>query len=416
MASAPNSPAPTSRRFFIRVILALASGGLLAEVSCRMIFPLPPIRDFNRALYMPLDMQAENKATTVGRMQYLWDSDPDGVHTVHQLNRYGFRDHEWETQPSPSRTRVAFIGDSFVEGNMAESDQTIPSQFHLLAQRAAVPVDTMNLGIGGLALDGALQLTQDAIVLFRPSTAFLVLYANDLPAVLNPLPPPNRFPRRNGAVSRCMDVIEQRRIGAMIPIRGTQPRQRFLVATPHPANPWSDPTFVIDHHMQVSPPLLDAMRRGMFNPWRVLGDLPYAETLSVPVDPSVHRALAAVWHVAKEAGTDLHLAYLPSRGQVSTAYWPYEEQLHLGRPPIDLTGPEYQQHARELQAACQQLGISFIDLTPPLREAEALGQRLYWNYDDHMRPEGYRQVAQLLFSHWTGSVTSASSAMAEAAN
>jgi hypothetical protein len=39
-------------------------------------------------------------------------------------------------------------------------------------------------------------------------------------------------------------------------------------------------------------------------------------------------------------------------------------------------------------------------LTPLLREEEARGNRLYWDYDDHMRGGGCLFVGQTLFEWW----------------
>ena len=61
---------------------------------------------------------------------WLWQSAPDTLaEFVHEMNRYGFRDHEWEVEKTPDRPRALFIGDSFVEGMMVTNEQTITESF-----------------------------------------------------------------------------------------------------------------------------------------------------------------------------------------------------------------------------------------------------------------------------------------------
>jgi hypothetical protein len=43
-------------------------------------------------------------------------------------------------------------------------------------------------------------------------------------------------------------------------------------------------------------------------------------------------------------------------------------------------------------------------LTPLLRREEDAGRRLFWDYDNHMRPEGYGFVGAVLADWWAGGV------------
>jgi hypothetical protein len=61
-----------------------------------------------------------------------------------------------------------------------------------------------------------------------------------------------------------------------------------------------------------------------------------------------------------------------------------------------MTGDEFQGNRHMLASACAKAGVPFLDATDLVREAEAAGKRLYWDYDDHMRPAGYRLLAELL--------------------
>jgi len=66
-----------------------------------------------------------------------------------------------------------------------------------------------------------------------------------------------------------------------------------------------------------------------------------------------------------------------------------------------LLGEEFQVQARLLGETCRALDLPYLDLTPALREAERDGAPLYWDYDDHMRPSGYREVGALVYAWWS---------------
>ena len=67
---------------------------------------------------------------------------------------------------------------------------------------------------------------------------------------------------------------------------------------------------------------------------------------------------------------------------------------------MDLTGDEYQVHRRDLDTLCQEMNIPLIDLTDFIKKEEQAGNRLFWNYDDHMRARGYELVGRTIFKEW----------------
>ena len=64
---------------------------------------------------------------------------------------------------------------------------------------------------------------------------------------------------------------------------------------------------------------------------------------------------------------------------------------------MSLTGPCYRQHAALLARTCERLEIPFMDLTQALAQEEAHGNRLYWDYDGHMRGHADQMVGHLVF-------------------
>lgn len=94
------------------------------------------------------------------------------------------------------------------------------------------------------------------------------------------------------------------------------------------------------------------------------------------------------------------IVYLPSRSQVSDAYLPFQAMYSVNKQPHSLMGKEYNSHAIDLARECRVFDIPFLDLTPVLRARERQGKRLFWSYDEHMRPQGYRLAAEKTFAIW----------------
>jgi hypothetical protein len=219
----------------------------------------------------------------------------------------------------------------------------------------------------------------------------LVLYANDLPApeldassLATPLAP--RPPR---SWPRVLEVARRIVKGIHVPRRWHARPFPFLPATPDPRNPWTANAPAFDF---VDPRIADCMRRGTFNPFVVDLASHYARTLAVPIDPlPLVRALRD--HV-RARGATLRLAYVPCPYQVSDRYLPFVA-LYSRRPVRSLVGDELQQHERALARACASLEVPFLPLTDELRAKDAVTP-LYWDHDEHMRPEGYRVVAERL--------------------
>ena len=134
------------------------------------------------------------------------------------------------------------------------------------------------------------------------------------------------------------------------------------------------------------------MREGRFN--HALSDLSAwaRRALTTPVDWTPH--LKALQAFARTGGSRLLLVYMPTRGQVTDRYLAFQAEYSPEGAAGSLGGEEFQAHARWLARSSQGLGIPFLDLSPALRELEADGPELYWRYDDHLRPRGYRAAGE----------------------
>jgi lysophospholipase L1-like esterase len=384
---------PRTRR--LAALAAWAAALLvLQEAALRFFFPLPEIASLNRIRYMRL--AAGDARLPLRSLRILWQSAPDGARFEHGLNAYGFRDREWRLAREPGVARVLFVGDSFVEGTMAGDDETIPRVFAAEAARAGRRLEALDFGVMGADLSHYAQLVDDVTPLFAPDAVVLVLFANDLPppAVAVERAPAQRFPQ---AWPRLAVVAGMLARGEMPPTRLRLRVVPYHVPASDPRHPWHGREAEL--RARLRPDLAQAVIDGRFNAYRVGGAGYLVPGLRSGIE--LERPLRFLARVTARHGGRLFVAYLPDRTQVSDRYDAFETAL--GAAPADLAAlrtPELQRHARELARDCASAGVAFLDLTPVLRAREAGGERLYWDYDDHLRAEGYALVARTLFAWW----------------
>jgi hypothetical protein len=387
-----------------RALLALLALLALQELALRIVFPLPEVLNFDRHAYSPLDPtpRAEHPGS-LAHASYLWASDPDGFAYEHRLNLYGFRDREWRLEPAPGERRVAFVGDSFVEGFSADAESALPAAFAARARAAGLRVEALNLGVAGAGLASYARLLRDALPLLRPQDVLLVLYANDLlplpfdPAWLAGAPTPERA---RPLEPRLLYVLRAWRAGRRVPRRWHEAPFNYLPAVPDPRNPWSAERSAAELARFVPEDLARAMRAGRFNP-ALARWFPWArEALRRPVDWTPH--LAALADFAQSREVRLLVVYIPTKSQVSDRYLAHQARYSPPGSALRLSGGEWQGHARGLARSCAALDLPFLDLGPELRAREAAGPELFWSYDDHLRSRGYRALAEVVFAWWKG--------------
>lgn len=364
----------------------------LQEGALRLAFPLPELASFNRVDYMRLASPADRRPLRTLRL--VWESEPDRANFAHRLNAYGFRDREWRLAREPGVPRVFVVGDSFVEGTMAADDETIPRAFEAAAAREGRRVEAMNLGVMGADLGHAFQLVHDAAPLFAPDAVVLVIFANDLPTA--GIAVESRAARRFDArAPRLLAVARMLAAGEMPPLALPLRTVRYHTPASDPRHPWHGREAEV--RTRVRADVAEAVLAGRFNPYRVGGVGVLAEALRMPIE--MEAPLRWLSHIAARAGARLFVAYLPDRNQVTRRYAPFEAAL--GASDSDLGGAAFQAHRRALARACRAADVPFLDLLPLLRRADAGGAALWWDYDDHMRAEGYRLVGEALQAWWS---------------
>jgi hypothetical protein len=189
------------------------------------------------------------------------------------------------------------------------------------------------------------------------------------------------------------------RAGPRAPRRWIEPPFDFLPAVPDPRNPWSHGRRARALEAFVAPDIASAIRAGRFNPMLVEALPWFRKHLTREFEIGEH--LRALRDFTAGHGATLRVVYLPTKTQVSDAYLAAQAPFSPpGSAEGSLIGPEYQVQAHRLAQSCAALGLPFLDLTPRLRAREAQGERLYWDYDDHMRAAGYRFSAEAIAAWW----------------
>jgi hypothetical protein len=404
---ATRRPLPLRRKLLFAGALASALLGL-QELLVRLAFPLPEVEGFSRGRYLPLG-PAAGSANRVVRQGFentilRLGSEPDGFAFEHRLNRHGFRGPDFRLAPDPGRPRVAFVGDSFVEGLGADGGDTVTARFEAeVLGRTGRPVEAVNLGICGIGPPDDLAIARDALELLGPRAVYLVFYANDLPvsgdrALGRTVSAPFTFP--DARTPRLALVLDRLWSGnPMVPGFMRGPRDAYE-PVPSPNNPLTDhpPPAGAD------PAIVDAARRGRANPSllgspaRVDRALRHDFASGGGARPVLERAA----ELSRRAGARLVVVYVPYLSIANPAYVASQSRLGPDGPgraaPIE--SPEYLRQQRHLAEVTRDLDLPFLDMTGPFIRAERAGDRLYWPIDAHCNAAGYRLIAETCARHW----------------
>jgi lysophospholipase L1-like esterase len=368
---------------------------------------MPECSGFNRINYTPIDAYSDDlqsaRVRGLSNVKLRWDCEPDGFVFEHTLNIYGFRGPNFTLARPPDRSRMLFIGDSFVEGAGAADDGTIPEHFNRL-MGSDHAVDAVNLGVGGTDLVNYTLLARDSVPLLKPQALFLVVYFNDLPAppivefeeVGDEAPP---FARLSPWTPRAVAALSRWWRGEVIPRRMPSGPIPFLAPVPSSANPLSNMALPAN----VDPEILSAMQRGKANPWNILLAAMHERALrrdySNPCGARDY--LRRIASICAEHECSLVVVYIPHLATTNPRYM--KAQTQLGAEYGNLTrldGPQYRAQQRYLAQLTQALAIPFLDTTEEFIEAEKTDVRMFWPIDGHCTAAGYRLVAEVCARHW----------------
>ena len=291
------------------------------------------------------------------------------------------------------------VGDSFVEGMMANEDETIPKGFANSAENAGLNVEVMNFGMMGIGLNEYIKLIVDAVPVFKPDYVIMVLFSNDVPFNRPYFPTYKLDPKfADPYIPRLKALLNYSKNGDPIPFRWSLDIKRYYKAVPDKSNPWT--TESTARAADVTPEIAQAMMKGDFNFFRSNWILEEEKFLKSPTD--LTEKLKLLNDYTAHYGTKMLVCYIPSRNQVSEYYYTFEKEYCQVRCPdrMDLTQPAYQIHAEMLANNCNTLKLPYYDFTPMIIEKEAQGNHLYWDYDDHMKGSSYLMLGEAIFNWW----------------
>ncbi len=376
-----------------KILISIIGFLVIQEVALRTLFPLPELSNFDRALFVP--KKNELQGGFVRNKSFVWWSKPDtSVAFRLNYNMYGFRDKDWTTTESKGKQRVMLVGDSFVEGIMAEESQTIPTYF---MQASSDSVETMNMGMLGTGLSEYLQLIADAVPIFRPDMVVMIIYANDFTNQ------PIKIPSHNleeeyypASMPRIIGLLQQYKSGNPVPSRLMNSSRTVLPDSSQSTYPFKSRIAEMYEHADSS--LVSHMLRAEFNPYKLNEIMRMERALREPSNTLV--ALDFFRYYSEKFDFVPIVVFIPCRHQITNHYLNYEYQLsqRFSRT-ISLTDSVYFTNVAVLRQNCQQLGLKFIDSSDTLAAMESGGIRAYWNYDDHMRAQGYRAIGELIAKH-----------------
>lgn len=392
------------RIFYLVLVVALFT---FQEVLFRLVFPVPEVANFNRVRYsMMTHDEPGAEVQPLSNASFTWASDPDGAEFVHKLNLYGFRDNDW---PVHGDDRVMFIGDSFVEGFMAADDESIPAGFEAASDADGQLLEAMNLGTGAGGIEDYLAMIGDAVPIFRPQAVILVMYANDFggdsTAAIGRLENAMVPEKTNPFMPRLYVVISKLVNGENVATRWHKKAFQFLPAADSGRSPFNDQAFTEYASGFVAAGILQSMQKGRFNPFVVNEYSNYRAYLPRPAN--LAGVIGHTRDYVELFGGELLVVHIPHKSQVSDYYLDFLKQYDENKNPSSLMTDTYQLHADLLRSECEASNVPFLDLTVFLREREAHGERMYWDYDEHMKAAAYRLLGEEIYGFWRQNSTQA---------
>jgi lysophospholipase L1-like esterase len=109
--------------------------------------------------------------------QFQWNGKCREFSATIQTNSFGFRDKEWQTEKPVGVTRIAFLGDSFVEAAQVAYAET-PSQVLQQLLERAYPTrsfEVMNFGVSGYSVGQYLVNYTTSVQQFKPDYVVILL-------------------------------------------------------------------------------------------------------------------------------------------------------------------------------------------------------------------------------------------------
>ena len=273
-----------------------------------------------------------------------------------RANAQGYRDDEW-TAPTFGKSKVLFLGDSFVFGWGVEQDQSFVSRLEAEGRWSLY-----NAGIPG---DGFRQYEARAelhIPQLKPDLVVLCTYANDFTDLLYQELAEAKTVGILYRLKNAIGSLHLYRLGYRL-LR--QSKVFFWLA----GNAGRKSKFIDELQLYAKQDgLLDRVwpaARDVLLKIKALCDSQNARLVIVCVTPS-------------------YIADRMIRSQL-----------------LNLTGMEsknldFRMPIQQLETFCREIGVSFVDPTARLQAEQAAGKNIYFPFDQHLNSEGHRVMAEVL--------------------
>jgi lysophospholipase L1-like esterase len=111
-----------------------------------------------------------------------WNAQEAAHPIVGKINRFGWRDKDWSLQKPSGVSRVAVLGDSFVEAFQVESERTFLSLTEkALLEQKDIRAELMNFGRSGFTQTEELIVLEREVIRFRPDAVVVFFFpGNDI--------------------------------------------------------------------------------------------------------------------------------------------------------------------------------------------------------------------------------------------
>jgi len=169
------------RAAFWTALASLAGASLVAEgVLRRVDVGVPGRAEWVEPLR--LGTPSESAYWPGAELCYRYPSNPRGYfdddgRVFGQVNSLGLRGPECRLEPTPGRTRIALLGDSFTLGIGVKDQDTLPSQLEQVLGPAEFEV--LNFGVSATDTVEQVQYLERYVLRFAPQVVVLVFFLND---------------------------------------------------------------------------------------------------------------------------------------------------------------------------------------------------------------------------------------------
>jgi hypothetical protein len=309
----------------------------------------------------------------------------------YRVNSLGLRGPERPYQKPPGVARVLALGDSFVEGFMADDASTVPARLEAALGAHGCRTEVLNGGTVGYSTDQEYLFYREEGRKYAPDVVVLFVYHNDLPYLT--LDHYNAYPKP------LLSFESQPPAVANAPVPRYEPEPPAPPAPPEPGPPSYLVEFVKDRLERSSARTYNRLAAwGLWDPLRKLEMNEELRLYRVPELGHLRPAWSAfTWTVqalSREVAADggkLVIAYVPSRMEVSDGLW----ELTQERYGLDAS---FQRGAvaQRVKYIAGRLGVPMLDLTPPLAAAEGRFTPTYFATDSHWNARGMQVAAGVL--------------------